>query len=213
MSDIDWSQPRKETYFWWRHKGLVTSQSTDLIKCPFYTQHLNETNEHIDTCDKKFMIPRCRRSADVQLSLKYFIMKGWHISFCTTNNRPLLRHNRDTCNYAPLPYLDEDGETNGDTRVSRSLRLNTLYIVDRDKQSVRGAGKYIISGRIPHSEYKLTCYMSTFSVTIITSMEGGSCFHVVWTRIPHKGWPETTRWTTGGPASGFRNPIDGLYVP
>ena len=35
-SEIDLSQPRHETAFWWRHNGPVTSQSTDLIKWPIY---------------------------------------------------------------------------------------------------------------------------------------------------------------------------------
>ena len=36
----------------------------------------------------------------------------------TTDNRPL-PHHKGTCDYAPLPYLDEGGETNSDRQVSR----------------------------------------------------------------------------------------------
>ena len=32
VSEIDLSQPRHETAFWWRHNGPVTSQLTDPIK-------------------------------------------------------------------------------------------------------------------------------------------------------------------------------------
>ena len=34
VSDIDLSQPRHETTFWWRHNGPVTSQLTNSIKWP-----------------------------------------------------------------------------------------------------------------------------------------------------------------------------------
>ena len=34
VSEIDLSQPRHETAFWWRHNGPVMSQITDPIKWP-----------------------------------------------------------------------------------------------------------------------------------------------------------------------------------
>ena len=37
VSEIDLSQPRHETAFWWRHNGPVTSQLTDPIKWPNYS--------------------------------------------------------------------------------------------------------------------------------------------------------------------------------
>ena len=36
VSEIDLSQPRHETTFWWRHNGPVTSQLTDSIQWPNY---------------------------------------------------------------------------------------------------------------------------------------------------------------------------------
>ena len=40
VSEIDLSQPRHETAFWWRHNGPVTSQLTDPIKWPNYPLQL-----------------------------------------------------------------------------------------------------------------------------------------------------------------------------
>ena len=41
VSEIDLSQPRHETAFWWRHNGPVTSQLTDPIKWRNYLLQLN----------------------------------------------------------------------------------------------------------------------------------------------------------------------------
>ena len=71
VSEIDWSQLRQETAFWWRNKGPMTSQITGLIKWPIYPWHLIEIHEHIDTCDTESMTPRCSRSTHVQLCLIY----------------------------------------------------------------------------------------------------------------------------------------------
>ena len=40
VSEINLSQPRLETVFWWRHNGSVTSQLTDPIKWPNYELEL-----------------------------------------------------------------------------------------------------------------------------------------------------------------------------
>ena len=40
VSEIDLSQPRHETAFWWRHNGPVTSQLTDPIKWRNYPLQL-----------------------------------------------------------------------------------------------------------------------------------------------------------------------------
>ena len=40
VSEIDLSQPRHETAFWWRHNGPVTSQLTDPIKWRNYPLEL-----------------------------------------------------------------------------------------------------------------------------------------------------------------------------
>ena len=40
VSEINLSQPRHETAYWWRHNGSVTSQLTDPIKWPNYPLEL-----------------------------------------------------------------------------------------------------------------------------------------------------------------------------
>ena len=65
VSEIDLSQPRHETAFWWRHNGLVTSQLTDLIKWPNHPLELIGIYVHINTNNKEFLTQRCRRSTNV----------------------------------------------------------------------------------------------------------------------------------------------------
>ena len=83
VSEIDLSQPRHETAFWWRHNGPVTSQSTELIG--IYV--------HINTHNKESLTQRCRRSTNIHLCLIFlyisiwFESKGWHSLFCIANNR------------------------------------------------------------------------------------------------------------------------------
>ena len=48
-SEIDLSQPRHETAFWWRHNGPVTSQLTDRIKWANYPLELITIYVHINT--------------------------------------------------------------------------------------------------------------------------------------------------------------------
>ena len=50
VSEIDLSQPRHETAFWWRHNGPVQSQLTDPINWSNY----ENTIEH-DIVDKKLL--------------------------------------------------------------------------------------------------------------------------------------------------------------
>ena len=69
VSEIGLSQPRHETGFWWRHNGLVTSQSTDPIKWPNYPLELIGIYVHINTHNKESPTQRCRRSTSVQLCL------------------------------------------------------------------------------------------------------------------------------------------------
>ena len=67
VSEIDLSQPRHETAFWWRHNGPVTSQLTDRIKWPNYPLELIGIYVHINTHNKKSLTQRCRRSTNVQM--------------------------------------------------------------------------------------------------------------------------------------------------
>ena len=131
MSEIDWAQTLNETAFWWRHKGPVTSQFTDLIRWPIYIliaflflafnlyswAHMWQIIHHtkmspIDTCTIVFDIVLCWWDCS---------LGGWHTLFCTINNRSLCC-NKGTCKFAPLPYMDGDGETNDGTLLSRGLK-------------------------------------------------------------------------------------------
>ena len=69
VSEIDLSQPRHETAFWWCHNGPVTSQLSDPIKWPNHPLELIEIYEHINTHDEESLTQRCRRSTNVQLCL------------------------------------------------------------------------------------------------------------------------------------------------
>ena len=60
VSEIDLSQTRHETAFWWRHNGPVTSQLTDPIKWPNYPLDLIGIYVHINTHNKESMTQRCR---------------------------------------------------------------------------------------------------------------------------------------------------------
>ena len=93
VSEIDLSQPRHETTFWWRHNGPVTSQSTDPIKWPNYPLQLIGIHVHINTQNKESLTQRCRRTTNVQLWLIRFCtylyglsLNGWHALFCIINN-------------------------------------------------------------------------------------------------------------------------------
>ena len=77
VSEIDLSQPRHETAFWWRHNGSVTSQLTDPIKWPNYPLELIRIYVHINTHNKEFLQQRCRRSTNVRLCLIYSYISIW----------------------------------------------------------------------------------------------------------------------------------------
>ena len=93
VSEIDLSQSRHETAFWWRHTGLVTSQSTDPVKWRNYPLELIGIYVHINTHNKESLIQRCRRSINVQLCLIFctylysLSLNGCHALFCIANNR------------------------------------------------------------------------------------------------------------------------------
>ena len=64
VSEIDLSQPRHETAFWWRNNGPVTSQLTDPIKWPNYPLQLIGIFVHTSTYKKESLQQRCRRSTN-----------------------------------------------------------------------------------------------------------------------------------------------------
>ena len=77
VSEIDLSQPRHETAFWWRHNEPVTSQLTDRIKWPNYPVELIGIYMHINAHNKESLTQRCRRSTNVQLCLIFFYISIW----------------------------------------------------------------------------------------------------------------------------------------
>ena len=92
VSEIDLSQPRHETAFWWRHNGPVTSQLTTPIKWPNYPLELIGMYVHINTYNKESQTQRCRRSTNVQLCLIVLYIfiwfeSKWNALFCITNKR------------------------------------------------------------------------------------------------------------------------------
>ena len=66
VSEIDLSQPRHDTAFWWRHNGPVTSQLTDPIKRPNYPLESIGIYVYINTSNKESLTQRCRWSTNVQ---------------------------------------------------------------------------------------------------------------------------------------------------
>ena len=83
VSEIDLSQPRHETAFWWRHNWSVTSQLTDPIKWPNFPWKLIGIYVHINTHNTKYLT-QSRRSTNAQLCLS---LNWWHSLFCIANNR------------------------------------------------------------------------------------------------------------------------------
>ena len=77
VSEVDLSQPRLETTFWWRHNGPVTSQLTDPFKWPNQPWELIEIFEHMNTHNKESLTQRCRRSANVKVCLKFLYISIW----------------------------------------------------------------------------------------------------------------------------------------
>ena len=92
VSEVDLSQPRHETAFWWRHNVPVTSQLTDPIKWPNYPLELIRIYVHINTYNKESLTHSCHRSTNVQLCLIFCTypygvgLNGWHALLCIANN-------------------------------------------------------------------------------------------------------------------------------
>ena len=77
VSEIDLSQPRHETAFWWRHNGPVSSQSTDPIKWSNYPFKLIFKCAYTNTHNKESMTQRYRISTNVQLCLIFLYISIW----------------------------------------------------------------------------------------------------------------------------------------
>ena len=73
-SEIDLSQPRHETAFWWRHNGPVTSQLTDPIMWPNYPLELIGIYVFINTSNKESLTQWCRWSTNVQTCFIFLYM-------------------------------------------------------------------------------------------------------------------------------------------
>ena len=93
VSEIDLSQPRHDTAFWWRHNEPVTSKLTDRIKGPNYPVELIGIYVHINTHNKESLTQRCRWSPKYNC-VWYFCtypyglsLNGWHALLCIANNR------------------------------------------------------------------------------------------------------------------------------
>ena len=90
VSEINLTQPRHETAFWWRHNGPVTSQLTDQIKWPNYPVNQDlcahkHTQQRIpDT--KMSQIDKCTNVLDIFVYIYGLSLNGWHDLFCITNN-------------------------------------------------------------------------------------------------------------------------------
>ena len=91
VAEIDLSQPRHETAFWWRHNWSMTSQLTDPIKWPNHQSELIKIYVHINTHSNKTLTQRCRRSTNVLLCLIFLYiiyglsLNGWHELICIAN--------------------------------------------------------------------------------------------------------------------------------
>ena len=100
VSEINLSQPRHETAFWWHHNGPVTSQSTDPIKWPTDPLELIRIYVHINTHNKESLTQRCRRSTNVQLCLNFLYISIWFESqwmafVILHRKKPSQRHHND----------------------------------------------------------------------------------------------------------------------
>ena len=77
VSEIDLSQPRHKTAFWWRHNEPVTSQLTNPIKWPNYPLQLIGIYVHINIHNKESLTQRYQRATNVQLCLIFLYISIW----------------------------------------------------------------------------------------------------------------------------------------
>ena len=103
VSEIDLSQTRHETAFWWRHNGPVTSQLTDRIEWPNYPSELIGIYVHINTHNKESLTQRCRRSTNVQRCLIFvhisiWFESNWMVCLISHHKLPSRRRHNDACN-------------------------------------------------------------------------------------------------------------------
>ena len=92
VSEIDLTQPRHETAFWWRHNEPVTSQLTDRIKWPNYPVELIRIYVHINTHNKE-SLTKDVVDRHMYNCVWYFCtypyglsLNGWHALLCIANN-------------------------------------------------------------------------------------------------------------------------------
>ena len=93
VSEIDSSQLRHETAFWWRHNRPVTSQLTDPITLPNYPLELIGIYVHINAHTKN---PWHKDVVDQQMcNCVWYLciypyrlsLNVWHALLCIANNR------------------------------------------------------------------------------------------------------------------------------
>ena len=90
VSEINLSQPRHETTFWWRHNGPVTSQLTDPIKWPNYPLELIGIYVHINKHSKESHVVDRQMYNYVWYFCTYpygLSPNGWHALLCITKKR------------------------------------------------------------------------------------------------------------------------------
>ena len=98
VSEIDLSQPKHETAFWWRHNRPVTPQLTDPIALPNYPSELIGIYVHINTQNKESLTQRCPYTKIVDRQMYncvwYFCtypyglsLNVWRALLCIANNR------------------------------------------------------------------------------------------------------------------------------
>ena len=143
VSEIDLSQPRHETAFWWRHNGPVTSQLIDPIQWPNYPLQLIGIYVHKTHTTKN---PWRKDVVDRQMynCVGYFCiypyglsLDGWHALLCIANNRHGVTI---TTHAARRHFLIWMTTVRQPTKRRRScvLTLTTplfVFIGERDKES------------------------------------------------------------------------------
>ena len=93
VSEIDLSQPRHETAFWWRHNGPVTSQLIDPIKWPNYPLQLigicvHKTHTTKNPCRKDVVDRQMYNCVGYFCIYPYGLsLNRWHALLCIANYR------------------------------------------------------------------------------------------------------------------------------
>ena len=143
VSEIDLSQPRHETAFWWRHNGPVTSQLIDPIKWPNYPLQLigicvHKTHTTKNPCRKDVVDRQMYNCVGYFCIYPYGLsLNGWHALLCIAN----YHHGVTITTHATRRhFLIWMTTVRQPTKRRRScvLTLNTplfVFIGERDKES------------------------------------------------------------------------------